>query len=217
MTSNDKDRGRSRRLGAEHHGWSCISRVLGDRMIGRSGDAVCNLYHTCGWDENRKFFGFGLKTDSNVLVIWVSKSPQQFLDFSLKIKRRRFVDLCIKTNEQIKTMWGHASTSGDLLHHEASRVRVFQFYLKTDGRETTDDVCGIIAEVVYKWSKRRSVRWRQMRRDENQTKLPFINYNSLFSLHEHFNLFVELINSIKGVGRLLATSYFSVFNLKLMS
>jgi hypothetical protein len=32
------------------------------------------------------FFGLGLKTDMYNLVIWVSKSPRQFLGFGLKTK-----------------------------------------------------------------------------------------------------------------------------------
>jgi hypothetical protein len=44
MAGNDKDLGRSRRPGAEDRGWSSIGRVLGDRMIWRSGDIVCGLY-----------------------------------------------------------------------------------------------------------------------------------------------------------------------------
>jgi hypothetical protein len=31
-------------------------RILSGRTIGRSGDAVCGLYHACG-DEERGFFG----------------------------------------------------------------------------------------------------------------------------------------------------------------
>jgi hypothetical protein len=37
----------------------------------------------------RGFPSLGLKTDSSGLVIWVSKSPQQFLGLGLKIKWRR--------------------------------------------------------------------------------------------------------------------------------
>jgi hypothetical protein len=33
-----------------------IGRILGDRMIERSGDAVCGLYHARG-DEERGFLG----------------------------------------------------------------------------------------------------------------------------------------------------------------
>jgi hypothetical protein len=32
------------------------SRVLGGRMIGRSGDAMCGLHRECG-DEERRFLG----------------------------------------------------------------------------------------------------------------------------------------------------------------
>jgi hypothetical protein len=41
MEGCDEDRGRSRRPGAENHGWSSTGRVLGGRAIGRSGDVVC--------------------------------------------------------------------------------------------------------------------------------------------------------------------------------
>jgi hypothetical protein len=42
---SDKDRGKSRRLGAENQEWSSTGRVLGGRMIERSGDVVCGLHH----------------------------------------------------------------------------------------------------------------------------------------------------------------------------
>jgi hypothetical protein len=51
MVGNDEDHGRSRRLGAEDRGWSDTGRVLGGRMIGRSGDAVCDLHHVRGDEE----------------------------------------------------------------------------------------------------------------------------------------------------------------------
>jgi hypothetical protein len=41
---SDEDRDRSRRPGVEDRRWSSTGRVLGDRMIGRSGDAVCGLH-----------------------------------------------------------------------------------------------------------------------------------------------------------------------------
>jgi hypothetical protein len=41
---SDEDYGRSRRPGAEDQGWSSTSWVIGDRMIERSGDAVCGLH-----------------------------------------------------------------------------------------------------------------------------------------------------------------------------
>jgi hypothetical protein len=45
MTDSDKDHVRSRRPSAEDRGWSSTGRVLGGRMIGRSGDAVCGLHN----------------------------------------------------------------------------------------------------------------------------------------------------------------------------
>jgi hypothetical protein len=56
MTGNDNDLGRSRRPGAEDHGWSSTGRVLGGRMIRRSGDTVCDL-HSAHGDEEHGFLG----------------------------------------------------------------------------------------------------------------------------------------------------------------
>jgi hypothetical protein len=36
----------------------------------------------------------------------------------------RFVGLCLKTDEQMKAVRGHASTSGGLLRHEVGQTRV---------------------------------------------------------------------------------------------
>jgi hypothetical protein len=60
MAGSDENRGRSRRLGVEDRGWSSISRVLGDRMIRRSGDTVCSL-HCAQGDEEHKFLGLASK------------------------------------------------------------------------------------------------------------------------------------------------------------
>jgi hypothetical protein len=56
MTGSDEDHGKSRRLGTEDRGWSGIGRVLGGRMIERSGDTVCALYHVQA-DEEHGFLG----------------------------------------------------------------------------------------------------------------------------------------------------------------
>jgi hypothetical protein len=56
MADNDDNLGRSRRPGAEDQGWSSTGRVLGGRMIRRSGDAVCGL-HRAQRDEEREFPG----------------------------------------------------------------------------------------------------------------------------------------------------------------
>jgi hypothetical protein len=44
MTDSDQNQDRNKRLGAEDRGWSSTCRVLDDRTIERSGDAVCSLY-----------------------------------------------------------------------------------------------------------------------------------------------------------------------------
>jgi hypothetical protein len=41
MMGSDKNRGRSRRSGADDRGWSSTGRVIGGQTIGRSGDVVC--------------------------------------------------------------------------------------------------------------------------------------------------------------------------------
>jgi hypothetical protein len=125
LADSDKDRGRSRRLGMEDRGWSGISRVLSGRTIGRLGDAVCDPYRTHGGDKKRgfsdlaskqlwQFLGLGLKTKVGGLVIWASKSLWQFLGLASKSSGRRFVSLCLKTNEWMKTVWGHASSSSKI-------------------------------------------------------------------------------------------------------
>jgi hypothetical protein len=50
----------------------------------------------------------------------------------------------------MKTVLGHASTFGSMLHHEASRARVLQFCLKTGGGVTVGGARGIITEVAWK-------------------------------------------------------------------
>jgi hypothetical protein len=56
--------------------------------------------------------------------------------------------LRLKTDEWMKTVCGHASTSGGLLYREASWGRVFQFCLKTGGGVMTSGARGIIVEVT---------------------------------------------------------------------
>jgi hypothetical protein len=55
MSSNE-DRDRSRGPGAENWGWSDTGQVLRGWTIERSGDTVCDLYHTQG-DEEHEFLG----------------------------------------------------------------------------------------------------------------------------------------------------------------
>jgi hypothetical protein len=65
MVGSDKDRGRSRRPGAEDRGWSSTSWVLGGRTIERSGDVVCGLHRAQG-DEERRFLSLTSKPSSTV-------------------------------------------------------------------------------------------------------------------------------------------------------
>jgi hypothetical protein len=44
MACIDENRDKSRRLGVEDRGWLSTCRVLGDRSIEGSGDAVCDLH-----------------------------------------------------------------------------------------------------------------------------------------------------------------------------
>jgi hypothetical protein len=72
MAGNDKDRGRTRRLGVDDRGWSSTGQVLGDWMIEMSGDAVCDLHHAQG-DEERRFLGLTSKPRSTVSPSLASK------------------------------------------------------------------------------------------------------------------------------------------------
>jgi hypothetical protein len=56
MVGSNEDQCRSRRLSAEDRRWSSTGRILGGRMIRRSGDAVCGLHHAQG-DEEHEFLG----------------------------------------------------------------------------------------------------------------------------------------------------------------
>ena len=67
---------------------------------------------------------------------------------------RRFVGLHLKTGGQMKTVWRHASASGGLLRSEASRARVSQFGLKTNGGVAADGARGNTAEVSSRRRKR---------------------------------------------------------------
>jgi hypothetical protein len=66
---------------------------LGDREVGVILCAVCNVHmetESANFffepKKDRRFLGLGLKTDSSGLIIYDSKSPQRFLNLSLKIK-----------------------------------------------------------------------------------------------------------------------------------
>jgi hypothetical protein len=152
------------------------------------------------WPQNHcnSFLVCASKLRSTVRWFRPQKHYDSFLVWASKPSRRRFIRLCLKTDERMKTVWEHASTSGGLLHHKASRARVSQLCLKTGRGATTGDACGIIAEVAWKWSKRRSVRWRRVWRSGSRTKLPFIRCN-FFSPQGHYSLLVFTINRTVGL------------------
>jgi hypothetical protein len=95
MTGSDEDQSRSRKLGAEDEGWSSISRVLGGRMIERSGGAVCGLHRAQG-EEEHEFLclvskprstvspGLVLKPVAMVLVVWPQNHSLGFPGLGLK-------------------------------------------------------------------------------------------------------------------------------------
>jgi hypothetical protein len=117
-------------------------------------------------------------------MVWWFESQNHrdgFLIWASKPSRRRFVDLRLKTDERMKTVWGHTLTFGGLLCHEASWGRVSQFYHKMGEGAMAGDARGIITAVTWKWSKRRSAWRRRVQRSESRTKLPFISCNFHFS------------------------------------
>jgi hypothetical protein len=63
MAGSNEDHDRNMRFGVEDQGWLNISRVLSDRMIRRSGDAIYGLHRAQG-DEVREFLGLTSKPRS---------------------------------------------------------------------------------------------------------------------------------------------------------
>jgi hypothetical protein len=133
MVYNDKDRGRSRRPGAEDQGWSHRSdtRWPGDREVGwrcvRSAPCTCRWEARVSWlglktkvdslwvvwpqTHSDGFLSLDLKTGSSGLVIWVSKLPRWFLGLGLKIKQASVCRLHHKTDGGRSAQ----DTSGDLV------------------------------------------------------------------------------------------------------
>jgi hypothetical protein len=125
ITGSDKDCDRSRRPDAEDRGWSNTSRVHGDQMIERLGDAVCGLHRDKEmsilrfliWPQNQgchflpvwlqnwwlQVSQVGSQIGSYNLVIWVSKSLRQFLGLWLKTKWNTVFWLRYKTDGRMKT------------------------------------------------------------------------------------------------------------------
>jgi hypothetical protein len=65
---------------------------------------MCDPHRTHEEDKKHGFPGLDLKTGGNSLMLWTLKSLRYFLGLGLKIKRRRFVCLCLNTDEQMKTV-----------------------------------------------------------------------------------------------------------------
>jgi hypothetical protein len=148
-------------------GWCCVrstsctwrrqeARVL-QFSLKTGGDGLLVI-----WPQNH-YNSFLVWDSKPMSMVWWFK-PQNhcngFFVWTSKLSGRRFVHLHLKTDERIKTVWAYASTSSGLFHREATQNRVSQFCLKTSGGAMTGDAHGIIVEVVRKWSKRWTVRWR---------------------------------------------------------
>jgi hypothetical protein len=84
MAGSDEDPDRSRRPGAEDRSWSSTGRVLGGRMIGRSGDIVCGLHRAQG-DEECGFLSLASKPRSTVSQFGPQNQQLRFGDLGLKI------------------------------------------------------------------------------------------------------------------------------------
>jgi hypothetical protein len=121
MAGNDKDRGRSRRLGADDRGWSSTGRVLDDQTIERLGDTVCSLQHAQG-DEEHVFLGLASKPKSavspglaskpvaTILVVWHQNHSLGFPGLGLKTRGYGLVIWPTKSSRQflclgLKTKW----------------------------------------------------------------------------------------------------------------
>jgi hypothetical protein len=139
LVGNDEDLGTNRRPSAEDRGWSSTGRVLDGQTIGRSGDAVCSLYHTNG-DEECGFLGSASKPWSTVssglaskpvatvLVVWPQNHSLGFLGLGLKTSSCSFVIWPTKSPRQIlglglKTKWAMVCR---LRHKTDRRIKTAQ-------------------------------------------------------------------------------------------
>jgi hypothetical protein len=87
--------------------------------------------------QNRQLRFGDLGPKITATVYWFR--PQNQAGFDLSV---------VPQNQRREVSVGHASRSSGLLHMEASRVRVSQFGLKTDGGVTTGGARGTIAKVA---------------------------------------------------------------------
>jgi hypothetical protein len=108
------------------------------RFIFKTGGEFIGLASKPSWC---RISWFGSQNRSYDLVILVSKSPRWFLGVSIKIKWATVYRLRHKTDRR-------AAASIGLLHVKASRVRVFQPDLKTDGCAMAGGVYDTIAKIA---------------------------------------------------------------------
>jgi hypothetical protein len=221
MAGSNEDRGRSRRLGVEDQGWLGISWVLSGRTIGRSGDIVYDPHSTCGGDEERGFSGLTSKSVETICQWFDLKTTVMVSWFGPRNQGLRFGDLGLKITAVVSWFGPQNHVEGglsvctsklmngwrrceDMHRHPVARfitkqvgLRFPSFTLKL--AEERWQVMHMASSRTWKWSKRRSVRWRRVWRSESQTKLPFIRYNFLFSPQGPSSLLFFTINRTKGL------------------
>jgi hypothetical protein len=88
---------------------SSIGRVLGDRTIERSSDAMCSLHHAQG-DEERRFVGLASKPRSTVSPSLASKPVATVLMVWHQNHSLRFPDLGLKTDSCNLVIWSTKSS-----------------------------------------------------------------------------------------------------------
>jgi hypothetical protein len=139
MAGSDKDRGRSRTLGVEDRGWSSTGRVLGGRMIERSGNAVYGL-HCAQGDEERGFLGLASKPRSMVSPGLASNPVATVLVVLPQNHSLRFPGLGLKTGSCSLVIWPTKSPQRFLgLILKTKWARICRLRHKTNGRRTVRD------------------------------------------------------------------------------
>jgi hypothetical protein len=85
----------------EDQGRSSTSRVLSAYIIGRSGDVVCNPYHTRGGDQKCGFPDLASKSVATVCRWFGLKTIMKVSWFEPQNQGRRFGDLGLKITTTI--------------------------------------------------------------------------------------------------------------------
>jgi hypothetical protein len=149
---------------------------VGYSVAGRSGGQVAS-YAVCTVNVETRSTSFLIEPQNQgrqFSPVWPQNRWRRIFWFGSQNWQLRFGDLCVKIIAVIswfgrqnqtdfglsvapQNRWkedgmGHTSRSGGLLRLEASRVRVSQSNLKTDGGAITDDARGTITEVTSRSS-----------------------------------------------------------------